>query len=306
MKKELLFVISILLSTTLFAQVGIGTTTPAPSSVLDLTANDKGFLPPRLDNSQRIAISSPVEGLTIYNVESKCLEIWNGDNWFNVCTNTIINTFHTEIVEIFNPITERIWMDRNLGANQAATSSTHEAAFGDLYQWGRAADGHEKIFREAGDEPTSGIYDGVLNGFPSSAVASGAWDGLFITSNGFANNDWLGLNKNDNLWQGTNGVNNPCPDEYRLPTHAEFADELGTWTSNNDVGAYQSIKLTSTPIRLTDGTFLSLTSLKLGLYWTSTVSGNNIRIISFQQNNSSINPVSSRAEALPVRCIKEN
>ena len=36
-----------------------------------------------------------------------------------------------------------IWMDRNLGATQQATSSTDTAAYGDLYQWGRFTDGHQ-------------------------------------------------------------------------------------------------------------------------------------------------------------------
>jgi len=43
--------------------------------------------------------------------------------------------------------TGKIWMDRNLGASQVATSSTDAAAYGDLYQWGRAADGHENLLR---------------------------------------------------------------------------------------------------------------------------------------------------------------
>ena len=34
-------------------------------------------------------------------------------------------------------------MDRNLGASQVATSVTDEFAYGDLYQWGRHADGHQ-------------------------------------------------------------------------------------------------------------------------------------------------------------------
>jgi hypothetical protein len=49
----------------------------------------------------------------------------------------------TEIVEVCNPITGRVWMDRNLGASRVATSSTDEAAYGDLYQWGRFGDGHQ-------------------------------------------------------------------------------------------------------------------------------------------------------------------
>jgi hypothetical protein len=38
----------------------------------------------------------------------------------------------------------QIWMDRNLGASRVATSSTDSEAYGDLYQWGRGTDGHEK------------------------------------------------------------------------------------------------------------------------------------------------------------------
>ena len=40
--------------------------------------------------------------------------------------------------------TGQVWMDRNLGASRVATSSTDSAAYGDLYQWGRGTDGHEK------------------------------------------------------------------------------------------------------------------------------------------------------------------
>jgi hypothetical protein len=40
--------------------------------------------------------------------------------------------------------TGQVWMDRNLGASQVATSSTDPASYGDLYQWGRPADGHQK------------------------------------------------------------------------------------------------------------------------------------------------------------------
>ena len=44
---------------------------------------------------------------------------------------------------VTNPSTGKIWMDRNLGAIQVATSSTDENSYGDLYQWGRGADGHQ-------------------------------------------------------------------------------------------------------------------------------------------------------------------
>ncbi len=34
-------------------------------------------------------------------------------------------------------------MDRNLGATQAATSSSDANSYGDLCQWGRGTDGHQ-------------------------------------------------------------------------------------------------------------------------------------------------------------------
>ncbi|MFT6748160.1 MAG: hypothetical protein ACI9XR_000360 [Flavobacterium sp.] len=53
------------------AQVVIGTVTPANSSILDLTANDKGFLTPRMTTTQRLAIALPVDGLIVYNTTLK-------------------------------------------------------------------------------------------------------------------------------------------------------------------------------------------------------------------------------------------
>lgn len=47
--------------------VGIGTATPSSNAVLDLTSTSKGVLLPRLTDAQRNAISSPTEGLIIYN-----------------------------------------------------------------------------------------------------------------------------------------------------------------------------------------------------------------------------------------------
>jgi hypothetical protein len=47
--------------------VGIGTTAPAASSILDLTSTSKGFLPPRMTTAQSRAIASPAAGLSVYN-----------------------------------------------------------------------------------------------------------------------------------------------------------------------------------------------------------------------------------------------
>ncbi|GAB3833858.1 tail fiber domain-containing protein [Hymenobacter jeollabukensis] len=63
------------------AGVGIGTTTPDASAVLDVKATDKGLLPPRMSQAQRDAIPNPAAGLTIYNTDAAKLNTWNGFFW---------------------------------------------------------------------------------------------------------------------------------------------------------------------------------------------------------------------------------
>ena len=52
------------------AQVGINTTTPDISSILDIESSDKGLLIPRLTTTERNTIVSPANGLLIYNTDS--------------------------------------------------------------------------------------------------------------------------------------------------------------------------------------------------------------------------------------------
>jgi len=61
--------------------VGIGTTSPAASSLLDITSTTKGFLPPRMTTTQMNAISSPAFGLEIFNITDSCKMFYNGSRW---------------------------------------------------------------------------------------------------------------------------------------------------------------------------------------------------------------------------------
>lgn len=49
--------------------VGVGTVSPNASAILDLSATTKGFLPPRMTESERLAISSPTIGLMVYQTD---------------------------------------------------------------------------------------------------------------------------------------------------------------------------------------------------------------------------------------------
>jgi hypothetical protein len=61
----------IVIATNMFGQVGIGTTTPNASSILDLTSSTQGMLTPRMTTAQRIAIVSPADGLMVYDTDLK-------------------------------------------------------------------------------------------------------------------------------------------------------------------------------------------------------------------------------------------
>jgi hypothetical protein len=83
------------LSINIFAQTGIGTTTPNASAKLDVYSTNKGFLPPRVTLtgvSDATTIASPAEGLLVYNLGSVGLQAgyyyWNGANWATIATAT--------------------------------------------------------------------------------------------------------------------------------------------------------------------------------------------------------------------------
>lgn len=72
----------ILLSLGLYAQVGIGTTNPDNSSILDIESDDKGILIPRMTAIERIGITTPAEGLMVYQTDDvKGFYFYDGTTW---------------------------------------------------------------------------------------------------------------------------------------------------------------------------------------------------------------------------------
>ncbi|WP_128330777.1 hypothetical protein [Apibacter sp. HY039] len=86
MKRTLLFLMfTIFLGINLNAQVGIGTDLPDESAQLEIYSRDRGVLLPRLQLAERNAITNPAEGLIIYNLNEKCLNIYKGSEWKSFC-----------------------------------------------------------------------------------------------------------------------------------------------------------------------------------------------------------------------------
>lgn len=64
-----------------FSQVGIGTTTPDPSSILDIKSTNSGILIPRLTGAQRIAITAPTESLMVFDTDAKLYYYYTNSAW---------------------------------------------------------------------------------------------------------------------------------------------------------------------------------------------------------------------------------
>ena len=113
--------------------------------------------------------------------------------------------------------------------------------------------------------------------------------------------DWRSP-QNTNLWQGVNGINNPCPSGYRLPTETELNAERLSWGPVNSTGAFASpLKLPMAGYRAVGSLFLVGTG---GLYWSSSVSGTNSHRVYFESSYTTM-LADSRALGFSVRCIKD-
>jgi hypothetical protein len=186
------------------------------------------------------------------------------------------------IPTVTNPSTGRTWMDRNLGASQVATSVTDEYSYGDLYQWGRYADGHQ-----ARTSSTTSVL--ATNNVPNHPE--------FI----LANSDWLAIPEDD-LWQGVNGINNPCPLGFRIPTEEEFEAERLSWTSNDAAGAFGSpLKLTLAGARSRMTGALGNIGTFVG-YRTSAVNGSQTRLMGISFSIAMMGD-RDKADGNCVRCI---
>ena len=192
------------------------------------------------------------------------------------------------------------WMDRNLGARRVATALNDVLSYGNYYQWGRPADGHE-ITVWNGDTPTSsrGFADATALGALSATTTPGHPNFILTKAGTF---DWLATQADPDRWATAN--QGPCPKGYHVPTDTEWntAYKFGAWNYNTDT--YNSaLKLPSAGGRnslsgllLNQGTY--------GYYWSSTVSGTNARGLYF--NSTAVSrSINERAYGLTVRCLKD-
>ncbi|NDV47920.1 hypothetical protein D0T49_12780 [Paludibacter sp. 221] len=322
------------------AQVTIGADkAPETFSALEVVSTTGGFRLPQLTTKQRDALvvsgEDLAEGLTIYNITTKCTDTWNGTAWISNCGSNVapqittqprkfnwkettgvgtllgigtdaatISVAATGVVPLtyqwyeltantnaapapiagetaaaFTPDLSALGMRRyycqvtdangnsinsdiaevaigcgaktvsggwskfmcyNLGATvttiaaQKSTSSPvytyggttaspaerNSAVFGDLYQWGRTRDGHEK--RTSGTSTTLAT-DVTTGGTTTDGVTTGGIN-TFIRATSYPYNWTTDAIANLNWRNQKNSTYDPCPAGWRVPTQGEWSD----------------------------------------------------------------------------------
>jgi uncharacterized protein (TIGR02145 family) len=253
------------------------------------------------------------------------------------------NVITYEHGSVKSPITGRTWLAYNLGASNIPSTMTDRSGMGDLFQWGRAADGHQiarpttlttftRPAREGGgnvqiEVPANGFLDDEGSNSTTVPLERQPYfyvfrqyedrnaDPIIPPSNQQRNfGDWI-KTANGNLWQGVNGINNPCPTGYRLPTIEDFQSETQLSNSTNAYASF--LKMPTTGFR-NNNTNFNKTNVgninTIGYYWTSNTSftldvNNNVQFLQSSvwrmTSSSSLREEFFRGVGNAVRCIKD-
>lgn len=165
----------------------------------------------------------------------------------------------------------KIWLNNNLGAdysninkasfnpNQQAIERTDFHAYGSLFQWGRAPDGHELV-------TWSSTTSGTAKYLTTTTKSDNPPNALFIKGSG----NWR-VTSNSALWESATSTNNPCPAGYLVPAYAallnymEIGETINSLTSLNEV-----LRVTSSGYRMNTGPVLGSWG---GMMWSGTSDG---------------------------------
>lgn len=245
MRKLILAIASILfisLADAQYLNVGVGTSTPDSSAVLEARSSTQGFLPPRMTQSQRNGIVRPVAGLMVWcmNCGAGELQVYNGKAW----TNMVGGLAADPAVAICN----QVWSQKNLDVSmyrngdpiprvdnaadwEALTtgaycyynndSATYAATYGKLYNW-YAVNDSRGLAPAGWHIPTDAEWSSLGTCLGGGAIAGGA-----LRETGTAN--WWGPNTSATNSSGFTGL----PGGIRIP-NGQFLN-LGPagffWTS---------------------------------------------------------------------------
>lgn len=188
-----------------------------------------------------------------------------------------------------------IWLLQNLGSTNVASAQNDETSYGDLFQWGRWDDGHQKRNSVTGTVPT-----------PNNPVGLALGGETFFTG-------WWSPNALTDKWEAatptaatdTNGCD-PCKalgNGWKLPTETEWATITESQNITNPATAFQSIlKLPASGYRAASGSF-SFVGTR-GYFWSSTTSSSGGKYLYVGTTIANPSAGAPRGQAATIRCMK--
>lgn len=247
-KNHLILFTILLFANNIFAQVGIGTSNPTSSSMLEVSSQDDGvgnymgFMFPRVPNiaaRNAIAVSPSDQGLLVYVIEEECLQMFNGIKWINVtCESSIAVGASTQNFETTPAVP-------NLAIFDETGSGYYTTGLGDFPNTALYVSG----------ERGYGVSNGSSTLILGPVNASGNTDATFkLRLGGFA------------LTQSSNGMD--ITDTVKISisttgTGGTFSEELiilgGTANDSNNSWGFEATR-TATVVYDGDGTPNSFTS----------------------------------------------
>ncbi len=197
----------------------------------------------------------------------------------------------------------KIWLQQNLGARQVATSATDVESYGDLYQWGRWADGHQLRTPAPAVKASSTLSANNPSGLP----AGGSKDYISGWWNGGASTDTWNAATSTSVSE-TNGCD-PCKvlgSKWRLPTEEDWSSVLAAEGITNNATAFESnLKIPAGGWRATTSSSIASAGSS-SWFWSSKASGSGrakgvwIQSASVQKSYDD-----ARAWGTSVRCVKD-
>lgn len=163
-------------------RVGVGTTAPDASAILDVSSTNRGVLFPRLSKAQRNLVASPAEGLVIYQTDNNPGIYYYKGGWKRITDGTFANP---SLANLKAPTAIRVDLlsDTSYAPSLGSAVSNWKNIYfngGIFYDTGR--------FISAGNNNSTfvGISSGISNTTGMQNTATG-YQSLYLNSTGFGN-----------------------------------------------------------------------------------------------------------------------